>query len=437
MVKLAGLAKVIVIAGRFGTGDALDAFLIAFLVPSFVADSLAGSVSASLVPALIDERERNGEAADRLFSSVTWAALAVLVLIAGLIVCGGHLLVAVLARGFSREKLALANSLLLMLAPAAVLGGMAAVWKAVLNAGERFAVAAMSPLMTPLAIIVALLLSGKGATVRELALGTNAGCFLEVIVLAIGLRAHGFKLRLRWYGIDPALVEVFRHYLPVVASTIVMGASLLVNQSLAAALGPGSVAAFAFGTRLATLASGSAASIVSTAVFPHFSRMATHQAWRELRRALRMSAGLLIVCSVPLTIGLSVYSEPLVRLLLQRGAFAASDTNLVAAVQRLALLQIPFYVLAAPLVRMVSALKANRTLLSGAALHLSVNAVLDFVLMRWLGVAGIGLAVSITAAIYLCYLISVVSMQMRAVESRAGMLDLAPQTGSQIPSPSG
>ena len=270
MVKLAGLAKVIVIAGRFGTGDALDAFLIAFLVPSFVADSLAGSVSASLVPALIDERERNGEAADRLFSSVTWAALAVLVLIAGLIVCGGHLLVAVLARGFSREKLALANSLLLMLAPAAVLGGMAAVWKAVLNAGERFAVAAMSPLMTPLAIIVALLLSGKGATVRELALGTNAGCFLEVIVLAIGLRAHGFKLRLRWYGIDPALVEVFRHYLPVVASTIVMGASLLVNQSLAAALGPGSVAAFAFGTRLATLASGSAASIVSTAVFPHF-----------------------------------------------------------------------------------------------------------------------------------------------------------------------
>ena len=150
-----------------------------------------------------------------------------------------------------------------------------------------------------------------------------------------------------------------------------------------------------------------------------------------------MSAGLLIVCSVPLTIGLSVYSEPLVRLLLQRGAFAASDTNLVAAVQRLALLQIPFYVLAAPLVRMVSALKANRTLLSGAALHLSVNAVLDFVLMRWLGVAGIGLAVSITAAIYLCYLISVVSMQMRAVESRAGMLDLAPQTGSQIPSPSG
>ena len=108
-----------------------------------------------------------------------------------------------------------------------------------------------------------------------------------------------------------------------------------------------------------------------------------------------------------------VWIASAVRLFLQRGAFAKANTVVVASVQRLALFQLPSYLLAAPIIRLISALKANHQLLRAAALHLSVNAI-DYTLMRRMGGAGIGLATSITAALYLCYLAVVLSMQLSA-----------------------
>jgi Na+-driven multidrug efflux pump len=86
---------------------------------------------------------------------------------------------------------------------------------------------------------------------------------------------------------------------------------------------------------------------------------------------------------------------------------------MVAIVQRLALLQIPLAVLIAPMVRLVSALKANQHLLWAALIHLSANVVLDYVLMRAMGVAGIALATVFVAVIYFCYLCSVLCMKLR------------------------
>src|SRR5260221_12156557 len=61
LVKVCGAAKIVVTAGYFGTADTLDAFLIAFLIPSFVAEVAAGSLGPSLIPTLIEVGERCGE----------------------------------------------------------------------------------------------------------------------------------------------------------------------------------------------------------------------------------------------------------------------------------------------------------------------------------------------------------------------------------------
>src|SRR5436309_15895050 len=57
LVKCAGAVKLIIGARSFGAGDALDAYLLAFLVPSFLADLLAGSLGAVLLPAFIQSKE--------------------------------------------------------------------------------------------------------------------------------------------------------------------------------------------------------------------------------------------------------------------------------------------------------------------------------------------------------------------------------------------
>src|SRR5260370_9508484 len=53
LVKVCGAAKIVVTARYFGTADTLDAFLIAFLIPSFVAEVAAGSPAPPPLPTFV------------------------------------------------------------------------------------------------------------------------------------------------------------------------------------------------------------------------------------------------------------------------------------------------------------------------------------------------------------------------------------------------
>src|SRR5882762_439872 len=74
-VKLAGAIKVILAARLFGAGDAMDAFLIAFLLPAFFMDMLAGPLDSALIPTLIGLRQNQARAAvEALYVNVLAAA---------------------------------------------------------------------------------------------------------------------------------------------------------------------------------------------------------------------------------------------------------------------------------------------------------------------------------------------------------------------------
>ena len=76
LVRVAAVVKELVVAWKFGTGDTLDAFLIALLVPSFIINVVAGSFNAALIPTYIQVREQEGtKAAQRLFSGATVCGL--------------------------------------------------------------------------------------------------------------------------------------------------------------------------------------------------------------------------------------------------------------------------------------------------------------------------------------------------------------------------
>jgi putative peptidoglycan lipid II flippase len=405
LVKAAGAAKLVAVARVFGTGDALDAFLIAFLLPSFAAELIGSSFTAALVPAFIDVRERQGRAAaGRLFSSIAALSLALLSAAALVTFAARRPLLRILASGFSAGKLAFAETLLVWMLPLVVLIGLSAVWRAVLNAGRRFALAAAAPAMTPLLTIVLLSTPAKAWGAYALAAGTVVGTVLELALVARALKQQGLPLMPRWYGLTPRVREVIAQYAPMLAGAVLTSGAVLIDPAMAAMLGPGSVSALSYGTKLATVVLAIGPLAVSTAALPHFSLMTAAGDLAGLRKALRTYSLLTILATLPLTIALVWLSGPLTRMLFQRGAFAHSDAELVTAVQRCSFLQIPFAMLTALMARTVSSMRANRALLWGAMLSLVVNAASDYLLMNRLGVTGIALARAVTALVSFAYL---------------------------------
>lgn len=408
LVKVVGAAKVVLVARYYGTGSALDAYLVAFLIPSFFGDVVAGAIASAFIPSLVDVQEHEGRgAAQRLLRNIAGYCTFICLMLTAIMLAASGPLVSIVGSGFSAEKLALTRSLLLVLSPIVLMGGIGAVWRAALNTMEQFAVPAAAPAITPLTTIAAVVLTaaiGRRPDAFTLAWGTAAGSCLESGLIGWRLGRCGYFPLPWWSAADKATKRVIQQYWPIMLSSLVFGATVYVDQSMAAMLGSGSVSALNYGTRLLSVALAAGPGALGTAALPQFSAMVARQEWGGLRKTLGEYRRKVLVLAVPLTLVLVAASGPLVRVAFQRGAFTAEDAKVVVGVQQFALLQVPAAILSAMLARLVSSMRENRKLLLGAAVSLGVNIVLNYVLMQWFGVAGIALATSVAAYIYYCYL---------------------------------
>jgi putative peptidoglycan lipid II flippase len=417
-VKLASMLKEMLVAAWFGTGDALDAFVIAFMLPSYIINVVAGSFNAALIPVHVDVRENEGHpAAQRLFSGTV--ALSLVLLLAATLCLGllGPVILPFLCSGFGPEKMMLTERLFYLLLPTVVISGLLTNWESVLNAGERFGVAALAPVMLPLTTIAVLGLLGARCGIEALAIGTVAGLVLQLLVLGWVLTKRGINLRPHWHGFDVSIKRVMRQYLPLVGAAAMMCSTLLVDQTMAALLAPGSVAALNYGNKLVALVLTAGTMALGTAVLPYFSKMVAAANWPGLKHTLMTYTRLVLLVTVSITCLGLWFSKPLVSLLFQRGNFTAVDVQLVSSIQSMYMLQVPFYTLGILFVRMISSLQVNHVLLLNTILAFTLNIVLDYVLMHVMGVAGIALSTSLVYVATCTFLGMVLYRKLRKRET--------------------
>ncbi len=419
VAKLATVAKELAIAGYFGTGEVVDAFLIAFLLPMFAISVLAGSFSAAMMPVYIRTRDSAGPvAAQQLFSSVMLLAVVFLIAVAIVLAALASLLLPLLGSGFSEQTMALTRSLYYWLLPVLVLTGIGHIYATAINASERFAVVALAPAITPICAVVFLLLLVNKWGIYALAVGTLFGAAIELSIMARAATQRGIPLLPRWGGITDEVRAVMGQYTPMIAGAFLMSSTVLVDQAMAAMLEPGSVATLNYANRVVAMILGIGAMALGTAVLPHFSRMVVAEDWRGVRHTFKVYARLILFFSVPLTALLFLFSESIIAMLFERGAFTAEDTQLVGQVQAYYLLQVPFYMLGILLVRLISSLGANHILMWGACISLPLNILLNYILMQWMGVSGIALSTVCVYAVSFLYLSLLLNRKLHGYKHR-------------------
>lgn len=436
-VKLASLVKDTLVAQYFGNGAALDAFLLALVVPSFLISVAAGTLPSALTPIYIAVRERDGRRAAHdlakavLASTYRWIALlSVLAAIASL----GYGLVPQTA--LAQETVRALPWLAFALAPYTFMQGACAAWSGMLAAEGEFRISVLAPIAQPLAMAGALWIGGSSGTPGVLALGLLAGTCVQGVLLERTLARRGLAVlvwRVPTFVDRQALMRVRQQYTPAVASTMLMSATVLIDQSMATALPSGSVSALGYGAKLSALIMGVGSMALSTTLLPALSLHVARGEWRDLRRVERRVAAIVVGITVPLTFALIWMSTPIVRLLFERGAFSTAETASVAAIQSAYLLQIPVHLLGIVYVRLASALEANRLLTIGSAVNLVANIVLNVVFMRWYGARGIALSTACVYAVSCVYLVWAARRQLAQREQQATLVHVPEPHTVEVP----
>ena len=415
--RVLGLVREIATAAVFGTGAINSAFVSAFTLPNLFRRLLGeGALTAAFVPTLTHELEaRQRAGAFQLVSKVaSWLTVVTttIMVVAVLVMANAAALVR-LAEGWglpaeAGQRLLLGADMAVFLLPYMVFVCLAAAFSAACQVLGRFTEPALSPVWLNLAILGALGLGAWWAwadiaRMHLLCAGVLLGGFLQMAVPAAVLWGEGwrpaFDLR-----VDDRLREISRLMAPTVVSSAVYLVNIAMSRLLGLSLNDNATSVLNLSTRVMELPIGVFTIAVATVVFPLIARHAARSDWAALTADYHKGLRLVLMINVPAAIGLALLSEPITRLLFQRGAFLATDTGLMTPVLATYALGLPFVSYTSLALRGFYSLKDTATPVRAAVLSFVVNLVLSLILMRWFSTLGLAIAGNVAVVVQSCYL---------------------------------
>lgn len=322
--KLVGLARESLISALFGTSATVSTFYAVQQIPLILSNFLTGALPLAFIPRYQDVRGRSNHEANTLVSRTLAGALMGALLVATVLCALSPSLIARLW-SFDGRTSAAASAAARWMSLAAPAIAVVGVTHAVLHAERRHATGLLL-FAAPTAVMTCVLASmhfGLVSATSPLAFAYAIGWALAML-LAIRLQ-RTTSGRPHWSTLTgaPAAPQYRRQLFAAGGENAVFNVNQLMLTHALALTGASSVAVASFGQRIALLP-------ISMLVGPvgHFLAARVGPApGVQLRRRVVLFT---VIAAALAAGGLFVVRHFLVRLLLERGAFTASDTEAVA-----------------------------------------------------------------------------------------------------------
>ncbi len=342
--KVLAIGKTMLIAALFGAGASLDAFWVAYALPLLLPSLLTTVVTVAFVPRFMASLE-NRDGAEAWAGANTFFTLVLLlsVAVSAWMYFRADLLVSWLAPGLAAETREQAISLTRLLLPCVPLLTLSSVLSAVSNARERFFLPAFEGVLTNLTVIAAALALAPQFGVQALTFGVLAGFVLQAGVLVWGNRRDlRLNMRPRFAFRHPDFLAPATHLLPLFVGSAGSVMTGLINQFYLSHGGEGAISAMAYAAMFAFLPVEVFAQAVITAVYPAFGRHFARGEVDAAAQAFGEGVRFLLFLTLPCAVLLSLFAEPAIALLLERGAFSSEQTVLTASITQVLALGLVF-----------------------------------------------------------------------------------------------
>jgi putative peptidoglycan lipid II flippase len=454
--RVLGLVREIIMVAYLGLGAEMGAFTVAAKVPNLVRTLLADTaLSAAFIPVFTGmlEKRRRREAWQVAFT-VTVLATAILGVITVLGMVFAPAVVRVVAPGFSKypETVALTVHLMRVMFPTVVILGIAGIFMGILNSYNHFTLPAIAPMVWNLVIIGVVVAFSAGYGIKALAWGVLAGTVVELAIqvpavwtrrwrpdaTAPGVGGGGsggataaapastgapevvsdggspYRLALR----SPEVRRVGFLIGPVILSLGVINFNAFVDTVVATLISREAPAIIERAFRLFQLPQGVFAIAIGTVLFPAFSRHAAAKRMAEFREDLSTGLRQIFFVTLPFAAFFAVLALPTVRLIYEHGKVTESDAALVASALTFFSVGMAFVSVNTLLNRAFYSIQKPWLPLIAGVVNLALNAGLDLLLYKPLGVGGITLSTSVVSLFNFFALMFLLSPRIGGVDAR-------------------
>ncbi|HEX7236097.1 MAG TPA: murein biosynthesis integral membrane protein MurJ [Gammaproteobacteria bacterium] len=336
--RITGLARDVAFSAWFGSSPVMEAFIVAFRVPNLMRRFFAeGAFSQAFVPVISEYRAHKSHAETRELVGYAAGTLGVaLFVVSAAGVAAAPLLILAFAPGFIAKaggQFDLAVEMLRFTFPYILFVSLTAFAGSALNAHRRFAVAAFTPVLLNVVMIVFAGLVGP--LLDDPALGLAGGVFAAgVVQLAFQipfLKRLDLLPRPRFSLRHEGVRRILSLMGPSLFGSSVMQISILLDTLIASFLLAGSVSWLYYSDRLIEFPLGVLGVALATVILPRLSEHHATRSSQTFSDTLDWALRLVVVISVPAAVGLALLAEPLMATLFLHGEFTQRDVGMAAA----------------------------------------------------------------------------------------------------------
>jgi putative peptidoglycan lipid II flippase len=398
--KFLGFLREVLIAAKFGSGMETDTFFIALTATGLVTGFLSNAISTTFIPVISEIESKEGKKGkightNNMINVILFVSL-ILIIIALL---GTPIIVKLLARGFEGEQFDLAVKLTRIGLPMILFSGVIGVITGYLQSEQRFNATALIGFPFNFVYIFFLLFFSTIFGITGLMVAGVVAVFSQLLVQVPEARLSGYKYKFVFDIKDRYTRKILYLSVPVIIGVAINDLNMIVDKTLASSLVSGSISALNYANKLNGLILGVFISAITTVIFPVLSKEANSDNIDGVKKTMGYGVNLILLITIPATVGLIVLSRPIVEIAFQRGEFDINATLMTS--QALIFYSVGLVAMAIRLLitRVYYSLQDTKTPMINGAISVGFNIVLNLILVKFMAHSGLALATSIATTI--------------------------------------
>ncbi|WIV12074.1 murein biosynthesis integral membrane protein MurJ [Proteiniborus sp. MB09-C3] len=395
--KIFGFTRDIILSYIYGASNISDAYLISLSIPMVIFAFIGIAVSTGYIPMYCRiEQEYGEEEGNRYTNNI----VNILIIICTVIVVFGLLftkeIVRLFASGFKGETLALAVRFTRISLFGIYFTSLIYIFNGFLQLKGNYIIPALVGFPLNLAIIISIFLSFN-ISIMVLPIGVVVANASQLLFLLPFVYKKGYRYKLITNMKDKHVIQMIYLIFPVIIGGSVDQINVLVDRTIASSIAVGGISALNYSNRLVEFIQGIFVTSISIAMYPMISKMAVENNTKELKRTISEAINIIGLLVIPATVGSMIFAEPVVGLLFGRGAFDLKAIHMTSSAlffYSIGIIGIGFRDI---LSRAFYSMQDTKTPMINATVAMTMNIFLNIILSRFMGIAGLALATSISA----------------------------------------
>ena len=399
IAKVLGFGRELVLASAYGATMYSDAYLVAMNIPGVIFAGIGAAIGTTFIPVYFEVNNNFGEKRAEKFTNNIFNIVVFLCIILSIVsLIFIEPLVKLFAYGFNEKTFNITVNFTRTLILGIVFIGASNILTAYLQVKNNFIIPGIISLPYNVIIIISIILSTKYGP-YTMVWGTLFGIISQFLIQVPFAMKYGYKYGPLLNIKDEYIKKVIFLLGPVFIGIAVNQVNTMVDRTLASGLIEGSISALNYSSKLNTFIMALFISSVSSVIYPMLSRLSAENDIDKFTTSIIKCINIIIILVIPISIGAIILSNPIVKLLFQRGAFDSRATNMTSIALGFYSFGLIGFGLREILGKVFYSLKDTKTPMINGALAMVMNIILNIILVKFMGHGGLALATSLSAII--------------------------------------